>query len=721
MVVVAQAPYLIGALDPNPLLAVSGLNEPGTHQLLPGNTSIDGNAGITSQANGHRAAIDWLHGHPPWWNPYEGSGNVLAAAAVSGAMFFPFVLLTVIPNGQVALYLALDLIAAGATYALLRRLGARPWACFVAAVLFGLNGTNAWFRFGADNPVAFLPVMVLGVERLRSAVVERRRGGWAVLAIGVAMSLLASFPETAYVDAAVAVAWTAVRCTGLGRAGWRLLRGAAIGAGVGVLIAAPFAVALADDLRIGYLGGHTGSALGNASIVRPGLLSLFSPYALGPVNGFSGPGPSGTTMATLWGNVGGYLTVATLVIALVGLVGRTHRPLRIVLAVVALLLVGRSFGVAFARDIVNLLPGAGSLALYRYDGAGIELPVAVLAGLGVDDLLRRRVPRWAPIASLVVVGGLGGLAAAHDRSLDHLLVGAHVAAWWRAALGWAAVSGVAVGVAALVRGKVATTLLVVVLTVDAVGMFAIPELSAPRGVKVDTAAVRFLQPRIGTSRFMSFGGFAPNYGAYYGVASANVSDLPIPQSTATYETTQLAPDALPIGFDGVTQAQPGPTPRQELPAHLDSYRRLGVAFILEPPGQGVGDLPPGAVTEVYQDPMVDIYRLNGSQPYATASPGCTVSTRSRTTIVTDCSRPGELLRRETMVPGWTARAGDHPATLRASADGFQLTSVPAGRTVVRYSFAPPHEQLATLAFLAGLLLLAWGAWLAIPRRRPRLT
>jgi hypothetical protein len=34
-------------------------------------------SGWTSQALGHLAALDWLHGTVPWWNPFEGLGAPL--------------------------------------------------------------------------------------------------------------------------------------------------------------------------------------------------------------------------------------------------------------------------------------------------------------------------------------------------------------------------------------------------------------------------------------------------------------------------------------------------------------------------------------------------------------------------------------------------------------------------------------------------------------------
>ena len=91
---VAHAPELLGWASSNPAFIVSGLGVlPGSSPLpaLPG--WIDPNAGFTVQALGGLAARDWLGGHAPWWNPYDGVGLPLAAEAQNGGMFLPFVLL----------------------------------------------------------------------------------------------------------------------------------------------------------------------------------------------------------------------------------------------------------------------------------------------------------------------------------------------------------------------------------------------------------------------------------------------------------------------------------------------------------------------------------------------------------------------------------------------------------------------------------------------------
>ena len=78
-------------------------------------------------------------------------------------------------------------------------------------MLFEFNGTFAWLAHSAINPIAFLPMSLYGIETLRSAVHTGRSGGWSWLAAGLALSLYAGFPETAYLDGLLVLGWAVFR------------------------------------------------------------------------------------------------------------------------------------------------------------------------------------------------------------------------------------------------------------------------------------------------------------------------------------------------------------------------------------------------------------------------------------------------------------------------------------------------------------------------------
>ena len=109
-VLLANAPYLFGFFDPNPFDFRGGLTSSITHGLLGGRPWLDPANGFVNQAIGHRAALDILHLHLPWWNPYEATGMPLAGETQVAALFPP-TLLTAFSNGQLYEHILLELAA----------------------------------------------------------------------------------------------------------------------------------------------------------------------------------------------------------------------------------------------------------------------------------------------------------------------------------------------------------------------------------------------------------------------------------------------------------------------------------------------------------------------------------------------------------------------------------------------------------------------------------
>ena len=80
------------------------------------------------------------------------------------------------------------------------------------AALYCLNGTFAWFGDQPIMPIAFAPLLLLGIEMEWKAAADGTPSrGWIVAAVAVAMSLYAAFPETAYIDGLFGAAWAAQR------------------------------------------------------------------------------------------------------------------------------------------------------------------------------------------------------------------------------------------------------------------------------------------------------------------------------------------------------------------------------------------------------------------------------------------------------------------------------------------------------------------------------
>ncbi len=714
LVVVAHAPYLIGLLDPNPLLTFSSLEVALRNGPLAGRDTIDPNAGYTAQALGHRVALEWLHGHVPWWNPYEGAGGPMAAE-MNSAAFLPLSLLLVFAGGQVWFYLVLDLISAFASFALLRRLRVNRWVAVACGVAFGLNGSVAWFRYSAANPVAFLPLLLLGVEQARAATEGRRRGGWLLVAVALTLSLYAGFPETAYLDGLLVVVWVVGRLGGLGRdAVRRFLGKLASGVAAGVLVAAPILVAFVGYLPQAYVGAHSG-ALARAALPRSSLGPLVFPYLFGPIFGFIGLPQAGGEYLDFWGQVGGYLTASLVVLALVGITGVRGRPLaalRGVLSLWVVLVLLRIYGVGVVIDLVNLVPGLKSVAFMRYSWPSLEMAVVVLAALGADDLVRRRLPRLQAAVVVAAAAALMALAAAQGLGVVRSLAGApHRLAWADASLLWGAAMLVAVGgVVLLDRRRLTVALLATVVTVDAVAMFMVPEFSSPRGANLDMPVVSFLQSHLGTYRFYTLGPLQPDYGAYFGIASLNANDLPVPKGFDRLVQTRLDSNATGGLFTGANPARPGPpSPAEAFAADVGDYESLGVRYlVMSTPVPDPVPADGSVLRSVYRDPWVKILELPDPRPFfSSTGAGCRVSFTTRDRAEVDCPEPALLRRNELVLRGWNATVNGSTETVGADGLGLQTVAVPAGRSTVRFSYLPPHMAAAVLALVVGLILGLW--------------
>jgi hypothetical protein len=724
VVVVANLLFLLGIFDPNPLYWTSGLGIVHTGGIVAGQSTIDPNSGTTAQSLGHLAMLDLVHGKLPWWNPYEGIGAPLAGEMQSAA-FFPPNLFLVLFGGQLPFHMLLEAAAGVATYALVVRLHVSRWIAAGAGCAFALDGAFSWFRHAAVNPIALLPLLVFAAEQARVAATSGRAGRWALVAVALALSLYAGFPEGAYLDGLFAGLWMLVRCVGLTRAQiLAYLRKLATGVVVGAALAAPIIIAFADYLPSAYLGRH-GTGFDAVALNRPSAAALFFPYVFGPIFGYTANDPTGQ-LRVFWGNVGGYLTTTLLLLDLVALYARRLRPLRVALVAWILVALGRIYDIGPLHRLFDLLPLMNQVAAYRYLPPSVALAAAVLAALAVDDLRRRAVPKWFVLAALtsgVAIGlalldvGRGLIDELRSTSADHFATAS--IAW-----GFGMMALVAVG-AVVLRGRLRTGVIVGLIVVDALAMFVGPEFSAPRSARVDMSLVDAVRARTGLGRFYTLGPFTPNFGSYFGIGEVDVNDLPMPKRYTSYITSHLDTNVLPNIFIGDTMLRStGLTPLQELVKNFADYERIDVRVVVALPGA----IPTATSRSlglklVYSDTNADVYVTPRPSPYYSVIPAttpsssgsapCTLAQQSLDRVVADCRRPAALLRRELSMRGWAATVGNRQVPVRTRDDLFQEVDLPAGRSVVTFSFTPPHEDGGLAAFLVGLAAIVAGWVLAL--------
>jgi hypothetical protein len=699
-VLAANLPYLAGAADSNPLATRSGLALSVSAGLLPGERSADPNDGFVSQALGHRAALDLLALRPPWWNPYEGAGAPLAAEMQSAALFPPTLLLA-FANGQLYERVLLELLAGVFTYLLLRRLELARWACAAGGIAFALNGTFAWFSMAPVNALPFLPMLLLGIELVYSASVAGRRGGFALLAVAGAVSAYAGFPEVAYADALLGGFWFAWRagCVGRARLGAFLGKGAA-GIAIGTALAAPFLVLSGDYVANASLGGHAHAGAVHLSAAASPQLAL--PYVYGPLFAFSDPK---LVVFHVWGSVGGFLSVSLILFALAGLGSARHRGLRITLTAWIVLALARMFGEPPGLGaVLGVAPGMSRVAFYRYGLGPLELAVVVLAALGLDRLSTGRLPRRTAALTVGVALGLVALAVAEAAPYARRLgSGSGQIRYLEASAVWG-VAVVAVGGTAMMLRTARTRAVIgsALVVVEAMLLFGVPQASAPRSATVDTAPVAYLERHLGSSRFFTLGPIQPNYGSYYGLASLNVNDVPVPSAFVRYVTgrlDQVVDPTVLVGNSGGGRPPSAPSPKSELVRNLAGYRAAGVAYVLTPPRMPL----PAAFTLVFRSPTTWIYHLSGAAPLVSA-PGCSLAGTDNSLRAT-CRSQTLLVRRETALPGWHATVDGSPARLRTVDGLFQAVTLGPGSHRVAFSYSPPYLGWALAAFAAGCAAL----------------
>ena len=685
-------PQLIGLLLADPML-YTGAMTVGLERGMVGVPYIDPNSGYSTQALGRLAALQWVQGTVPWWNPYSGVGLPLAAEYHPGA-FFPLTALLLLPNGIVFLQAALQSLAGAGTYALLRQLGASRLAAMTGGVLYAFNGTLAWLNHAAAQPVPFLPWMLLGIEHARA-------GGWRLLAVAMALSLLAGFPETAYINGLLALAWTVTRGLQLAPSERRRYAKCIVAGGIaGIAVAAPQVHSFFEFLLHADLGGHEHRFATEAMPLPSIVPSLVAPYAFGPPAAFALGKP---WLISTWGGIGGFVTIAVLLAAAVGAAVRRGEAVTWLLVGWCVLALARTFGVELAASFWNLIPGISLAAFYRYAPPSWELAIVLLAAWGIDGARIAPGRRLALAAAgfLVVLTVLVLWAA--GPAWRELRGVAEARPWMTWAAAWVVLSSAAVIFLVARRGL--ATVLAAVLTIEAMVMVAIPTLSNPRAGAPDIPAIHFLRDQLGLQRFFTLGPIQPNYGAYFRIASINYNYLPNSRRWLAWVRANLDRDADPVVFNG-TRLQGQSRPEEELRRNLAGYHEAGVKFVVTFPGQDPLAGVEG-VREVYKDAALRIFELPGAKPYFESLAGrCQVRAIDRQHAEIDCSDGDTLVRRELFHPGWRATVNGAEGVLAEHAGVFQSVRAPAGRSVVRFAYAPPNVGWAWLATLIALLGLA---------------
>lgn len=699
----ANALYLLGFSNYDAIGWTSNLVTTTCHSFC-WNPAIDPNTGWLSTDLGHRAALDLLHGHWPWWNQYEGLGSPLAGEMQSAALF-PFVLLLAFSNGLLYMHVALELVAGLATYFWIRRLGVSHVAATTAGVLFALNATYAWVGNATLNPIAFLPLGLWGIEWIVTNAPLRRHVWW-LLAMAVALSLYAGFPEVALFDTLFMTLYAIVRLNAV-TVGSRLryLRSLGYGVASGVALAAPLLVAFKGFSAEALVGMHGTGRSATIGLPMHALPMFFSPMSFGPF--FQVP-----VATPMWSFIGGFFGVSMFLLALYGCFGETLRGLRRALAGYIVLAFPAIMGITPVRRLWNLLPFVSQSLLDRYIMPSVELAFIVLAVLALDDMrstFNRKRAFWVTLttAALVIATTVEAALTRNyapltktsineeimGRSLPFVILLLVALIFWRAP-------------------KKLTGLLTGVMVAEMMFYFMLPTYFAPASIATDNAPIHFLQQHLGLDRFYTLGPIAPNWGSYYGISELNEVDLPFPTQFANEIKTKLAPGEqqsvnqffVESGVSNITFFE------HALAKNLAEYELLSVKYMVVSSGLVMTpDLAALHLPRVFSDANVSIYQLPATTPFfSTWSHHCTVTALSYSAVKVNCPAATVLTRDELDLKGWTATVNGRKVPI-VGTPLLETIHVPAGASTVSFHYLPKHEELATgVALLALLLIMGLG-------------
>jgi hypothetical protein len=97
-----------------------------------------------------------------------------------------------------------------------------------------------------------------------------------------------------------------------------------------------------------------------------------------------------------------------------------------------------------------------------------------------------------------------------------------------------------------------------------------------------------------------------------------------------------------------------------------------------------------------------VFEMAGTRPYASAE-GCRVETASQDHMVAHCDHASRLLRLEVFMKGWQARVNGLSVEIVPVEQTFQGVDLPAGSTVIDFTYAPAGLRPSVLVALATLV------------------
>jgi hypothetical protein len=684
-------------------------------------------------------------GRLPLWVPHAFAGAPFLANPQT-ALFFPLTWLAWLLPAAAALTLVatLKLVAAGlATYWFLRsglRVGVA--AALVGALGFEFSTTLVgWVGWAFGSTLIGLPLLFATLERVRTPGTPR----WiAALAVAVALTVLAGYPQGALHALLAAGAWAIARARGADRAFLgRALAGAVLGLGLAAVQVVPFLEYAGESAVLAYRTQWMAALSAPADAA----VTLVMPYAFGSARDAWGPWQ--------FNIVSTYVGLVPILLAPLGALAGVRRggPLgsRFFLGYV-LLVAAIHYGVPGVAQLAAL-PGLSLGANLRLM-PHLELGLCALGALGADAIARGQVPvRGWPVRLTFVAVALGALAwvALHagapgprglvrplalqfSLALLGLTIGALLA------LRWLASTAPAWGVALVALQA---------LSVAPPALAYLPRVPA-RALYPDTPALAWLRANAGADRVLAPGHVGLLYGlleahGYDGMTPRRIAELVGSVGTGTAIVHGYLQNPLEgVGSEALSPAAVLASPVVDL---------LGIRYVVLPPGAAplwpeltpafdgrdarvfvnrralpraflaararcAGDAEAvGAIRARALDLREEVLLADCATPppggaaRAPRTAAITAYEPARVRLLTESEAPAVLVLTDTWYPGWRASLDGRPAPLWRADHAFRAVAVPAGRHEIEMRFRPRSVLVgAVVSAAAALVVVALVAW-----------
>ena len=699
-------------------------------------------------------------GEWPFWNPYHYGGHPSVAdpqSLVFAPVFVAWGMLDPAPTMRAFdLVIFAHLLAGGIAIAIMgwRARWPIPSSVLAAALfMFGGAASGRLQHSGIILSYALFPVALL----LLQLALERRSLssaiGFAIMAAGVALGR----NQTALLLCAllVAAAFTEFLAEILGSAqpvGYlreRLSVLATIAATGGALLIVPMLL----TLQFAQLSNRPAESLDDAlrgSLYPANLATLAVANIFGTHGSYWGPGAATLPEVALTDDSENYLFVGAVPVLLLlwfGIVGggawrRGRRLMACTLAIACLFMLGRYtpfYGLAF-----RFVPGIDLFRRPTDASFLFGIALAFLVGHGLADYVRKGLPRFRPLSTVVSVSAMAAVMGsavvfsartghALDAAREVLVAGAVMlvaalillSARQRPARVAAAALVTLLGVAELLWWNTASR-----LNAESRSNYAV--LEAPAGAEADAIAV--LENAIAADHrlgdyprveVVGLGGPWQNLAMVRGWEATNGYN---PLRIGLYDRLVSPGEENWSAF------------HRRFPASFDNYnaplaQALGLTYLVM--GQPLNELPglaaPPAAELLVQGPHIWIYRLAGAMPRAllyrwpeaaaagavqsgdaspdlssigldtqtaydrsislpsSEAPGVVKIESSRpgsVDLVTTSTADGLLVLHDLYYPGWLAEIDGKPAKIMRFALLFRAVIVPAGNHRVTFRFAP---------------------------------